>query len=514
MRSTPNDILTGFGSIAGLNEDVIIGNVATYNTVLFDVTGTWVATLTIEGQDTLGNWFTLPGYVLPKGTPVTFIASNFVVVVNCLGIQQIRLRASAFTSGTATISWNTGYSAYVPTQLPITLADGPQLESYGRLRVATNSLIFGVQFSNTVNSLLFNTAIIGSATLTSVPNKAAARLSTTTGATDSIAVQTKRYLRYNPGSSHAIMITGIVGAKKTNVRQRWGYFDNNDGLFFEQTSSDLAVVLRTSTSGSPVDTRITQSNWNLDKLDGTGLSGLNLDTAKHNAYIIDFVWQGAGRIRFGVLYNENIIYFHQILSANLNTAPYIRSPSRPGRIELTNLGATVGSTNMDVVCLLALRETGDKLLAPFASSASRGTTAVTVNSIKPLISLRPKATFNGIPNRIPILPQSTVVLCNQQSVLVQVYINAILTGASFTSAGPNSAAEYDISSTVVSGGTLLLETYIPSSNNGSLDLGLLSDNVVLGLDIAGSVQDTITITATSLVGNTSTWAQIGWQEFQ
>lgn len=398
--------------------------------------------------------------------------------------------------------------------LDISVVDGPQLDSYNRLRVANQDLIFGVQFANTVNSLLFNTSIVGSATLTSVTNQAAARLTTTTGATDSVIVQSKRYLRYNPGVSHQIMITGIIGAKKTNVRQRWGYFDTSDGLFFEQTSTDLAVVTRTSTSGSIVDNRVLQANWNLDKLDGTGTSGITLDTSKHNVYVIDFVWQGAGRTRFGIMSGQGVIYFHQIINANVNTSPYMRSPSRPGRAELTNLGVTANTTVMDIVCVFALRETSDKLLAPFAASASRGSSSVNVSTIKPLITLRPKATFNGITNRIPIVPVNTTIITNNQNILVQVYINATLTGASFTSAGTNSAAEFDVSSTAISGGTLILETYIPSSQSGALDLTALADNAILGLDIAGSVQDSISITATSLAGGTTTWAAIGWQEFQ
>jgi hypothetical protein len=192
----------------------------------------------------------------------------------------------------------------------------------------------------------------------------------------------------------------------------------------------------------------------------------------------------------------------------------MRSPSRPGRVELTNLGTTANATNMDIVCVLALRESTSELLAPFAASASRGVTSISVSTIKPLISLRPKATFNGITNRIPIFPQETTIITINQPILVQVYINATLTGASFTSAGTNSAAEYDVSATAVTGGTLVLETYVDNTGSSNLDLTELSDNVILGLDIAGSVQDNIVITATSLAGGTSTWAQIGWQEFQ
>lgn len=444
--------------------------------------------------------------------PSTGVEDNFAEVTATGGVHA-NLRNNSGTE-IGTVSNPVFVSGTVSGSLEISNSDGPQMDSYNRLRVASQDLAFGVHFANSLNTSYFNTAVVGSATLTSVTNQAAARLSTTTGATDSIIVQTKRYLRYNPGVSHQIMLTGIIGAKKNNVRQRWGYFDASDGIFFEQTGTDLAVVVRTSTSGSIVDTRVLQSDWNIDKLDGTGISGVNLDTSKHNVYVIDFVWQGAGRIRFGIMHGRGVVYFHQILNANVSTAPFIRSPSRPGRAELTNLGVTIGTTDMDIVCVFALRETSDNLLAPFAASASRGITKVTVSSIKPLITLRPKATFNSITNRIPIAPQRAIIQCNQQSILVQVYLNASLTGVSYVSAGTNSAAEYDVSATVISGGTLILETYVSESNNGQLDLQELADTAILGLDIAGSVQDTLTVTATSLAGNTDTWASIAWQEFQ
>lgn len=392
--------------------------------------------------------------------------------------------------------------------------DGPQMDSLNHLRVTGQGIIFSYGFANNVNTLLFNSSVSGSGTFSFVSGQSAGRLFTTTSASDSVVAQTKRYVRHNPGVSHEIYISGIIGAKKTNVRQRWGYFDDKDGLFFEQTATDIAVVVRTSATGSPVDTRVIQTNWNLDKLDGTGSSGFNLDTTKHNAYVIDFVWQGAGRVRFGIMSGKGIIYFHQVLNANVNTTPFMRSPSRPGRMELTNLGTVASSTNMDIVCVVALREVNDVFYPPFVSTASRGTTSVTVSGIKPLVTLRPKAIYNSLVNRVPISPKSTFVQTNQQAIYVQVYLNATLTGAAFTSAGTNSAAEYDTTATAISGGTLISEFYVTAGTGLKFDFNQLSDNAILGLDILGTTQDTITIAATSLAGNSGTWASIAWEEYQ
>ena len=56
--------------------------------------------------------------------------------------------------------------------------------------------------------------------------------------------------------------------------------------FFEQNGTDLRVVIRDDGSGSVVDSVVSQANWNVDKLDGTGASGITIDTTKDNIYFI------------------------------------------------------------------------------------------------------------------------------------------------------------------------------------------------------------------------------------
>ena len=47
------------------------------------------------------------------------------------------------------------------------------------------------------------------------------------------------------------------------------------------------------------DIRVPQSQWNIDKADGTGPSGFVLDITKIQMAYIDYSWYGAGKIRFG-----------------------------------------------------------------------------------------------------------------------------------------------------------------------------------------------------------------------
>jgi hypothetical protein len=85
--------------------------------------------------------------------------------------------------------------------------------------------------------------------------------------------------------------------------------------------------------------RVPQSQWNIDKMNGTGPSGYNLDISKMQMAYIDYTWYGAGFIRFGFrAVNGDIVYCHKMPNNNVNTAAYMRSGNLPGRFEVINQG--------------------------------------------------------------------------------------------------------------------------------------------------------------------------------
>lgn len=85
--------------------------------------------------------------------------------------------------------------------------------------------------------------------------------------------------------------------------------------------------------------KVPQSQWNMDRCDGTGPSGYNIDISKMQMAYIDYTWYGAGFIRFGFRgVNGNIVYCHRMPNNNVNTAAYMRSGNLPGRFEVENYG--------------------------------------------------------------------------------------------------------------------------------------------------------------------------------
>jgi hypothetical protein len=99
--------------------------------------------------------------------------------------------------------------------------------------------------------------------------------------------------------------------------------------------------------------RIPQSEFNLDRLDGTGPSKYNLNLNRMQMMFIDYSWYGAGKIRYGIRANKGkIIYFHEIYNNNVNTKAHMRSGNLPGRFEIQSKSQTgtfltsVGSTGV------------------------------------------------------------------------------------------------------------------------------------------------------------------------
>lgn len=94
-----------------------------------------------------------------------------------------------------------------------------------------------------------------------------------------------------------------------------------------------------------IDTKYPQSTWNIDKCDGTGPSGYNLDLSRMQMFYIDYSWYGAGFIRWGVRGADgNVIYCHKVINNNVNTEAYMRSGNLPARYESESIPPTTKIT--------------------------------------------------------------------------------------------------------------------------------------------------------------------------
>jgi hypothetical protein len=97
---------------------------------------------------------------------------------------------------------------------------------------------------------------------------------------------------------------------------------------YRGSTTQFAIVSKT------VDFKIPQSQWNIDKMDGTGPSGMLLDLAKMQMFYVDYSWYGAGYVRWGMRGRDgNVTYVHKMPNNNINNEAYMRSGNLPARYE-------------------------------------------------------------------------------------------------------------------------------------------------------------------------------------
>ena len=84
-----------------------------------------------------------------------------------------------------------------------------------------------------------------------------------------------------------------------------------------------------------VDTRVPQEEWSLDKCDGTGITGYNLNLGTIQMAYMDYSWYGAGKIRYGFKTKEGEVqYVHEFIHNNFQLESYFRSGNLPTRYEV------------------------------------------------------------------------------------------------------------------------------------------------------------------------------------
>ncbi len=238
-------------------------------------------------------------------------------------------------------------------------APGPHLDAFGRERVSQNHILFSGQLNYADNPLLWDTKVINGAAAVYDVDKSAMTLSVISTPGSRAIRQTKRYWLYRSGQTQLSRTSFALGDPTANIQKRCGYYDDDDGVFFEiNGAADLAFEVRSSTSGSPVALdRKAQADWNEDKLDGSGGSGLTLDVTKAEHVVCDLQWLGVGPVRVGFEIGGRFVLAHTFFSANLIAGgPYMKTAALPIRYEITNLASAAGTFQQ--ICAAVIREGG------------------------------------------------------------------------------------------------------------------------------------------------------------
>ena len=146
--------------------------------------------------------------------------------------------------------------------------------------------------------------------------------------------------------------SGTVSGVNTKFAKQLSLNDNivikGQSYLVTKISSDNQISILPSYRGSSntgviitkvIDTKIPQSQWNIDKCDGTGPSGYFLRTNKIQMAYMDYSWYGAGKVRFGFKDSRGkVVYVHEFIHNNHFTEAYMRSGNVPARYEIENKG--------------------------------------------------------------------------------------------------------------------------------------------------------------------------------
>jgi hypothetical protein len=408
--------------------------------------------------------------------------------------------------------------------------DSPATDAFHRLRVSNLCRQFSAMSEYTDNPLIWENAVVGTGGVAYQPNLCAVRLST--GGTANLAAatrQTRRYMRYMPGKSLLIFNTFVMSAAQTNATAEIGYNDDSNGVFLQRAGSTLNIIKRTFTSGSPSDdATIPQSSWNLDKLNGSGASGITLDVTKTQILVIDLQFLGVGRVRVGFDFGDKgIIYCHQFLHANVLTTAYMSSACLPVRGRVFNTGTATGIVTLDMICCSVANE-GDPGAATGDSegiiefSASNGITLISTTSttLIPILSVRAATKLGGggagtTTNRGQIIPEKITITATQD-MYFEIWLNATLTAPSWIAQNAFSLAEYDVTASAITTTSAykISSGYVVGAGTKTNSLIVSNNFVNIPLVYTGlnSSQDIITIACKAISTTGTTGAAIDWLE--
>jgi hypothetical protein len=345
-------------------------------------------------------------------------------------------------------------------------------DAFGRLRVSQPLTLFDSSHRFDDNGL-WSTATATSGTAVFNSAQGLVDLTVTAASGSSVVRETTKVFSYQPGKSLLVLNTFVMSSAKAGLTQRVGYYGTENGYYLEQVGTTVQFVERSSVTGSVINTPVLQANWNGDKLDGTGASGLTLDLTKAQILFSDFEWLGVGSVRVGFIINGQYIICHTFHHANLITSTYITTASLPIRYEIFNTAGTSGSSVLKQICSTVISEGGYELRGLQQAVGTPITSAralATAGTLYPMVSIRLKSSrLDGIALATAI----SIIGNTSANYNWQVVAAGTTTGGSWVSAGANSSVEYNLTGTSFAGGRIIASGYFTATASTSVSVDIL-----------------------------------------
>lgn len=374
----------------------------------------------------------------------------------------------------------------------IAFSDSPNLDAFGRLRIAAVTNLLDIKHVYDKNPLQVNEVVEGGAT--SVFNQQYARVRMSTSSNNDLVVrQTKTHPIYQPGKSQLFEASFSNFQLETNIIKRVGAFTSTtgtpynsvfDGFFMESNGVTNEVAFFLYLSGSCTYSATT-SSWDTSNFDIT-----NIDWSLTNLMTVDYQWLGVGRMRFGLVLSGQTIYFLDYTAANNISTVYMSSPNQPIRYEIRQVG--VGSGYFDMICSQTATEGAlNGLYSTIGIQHETSTTLSTSGTKYPYIGYRLKQGYKAVTSQYSSL---SVLNTSNDNYLLTVEFNPTISTTPTWIDIPNSPFQYALftgttTATITSPGHIM-KSLIGEAGTSALTTLIVDDNQIrVGSNVNGSLDE-------------------------
>ena len=388
----------------------------------------------------------------------------------------------------------------------------PNFSDSNRLKVAPYQTVFFNTFQYGKEGDVWDERLVGvGATATHNAYESNIMMQVGSASGSKVIRQTKNVMRYIPGRSGTLTFAIRLDTPQVGIRRRFGLFDENNGAYFEDDGGTYSYVIRSTTTGIVTETRVTRDNWNGEKFDGNGYTGVTADATKQQMISINYEWYGAGIVEFAWLMKNETIPSHTFDNSNTNENVWCSTPFLPIRVEIENITGVAGTHYIYQGSNSLIQEGEPEKLGILEtiSNPITGTTLQSANIFYPVVTVRLKSDQLGAVLLLRSLQAATNDNTNIFWKLIQ---NGTLTDENFADhPNPDSFAQYDVSATAITGGIDLLSGFAIA---GSSALTEIDDKaqLQLGRTGIGTISDTYTLACASPNTNKAALAVLNWIE--
>lgn len=383
---------------------------------------------------------------------------------------------------------------------------------FGEVKVAVKTPVVQETFNYNINTRKFVTTVTGAATngtATVVDNMAV--VSTGTNTSQTINMRSVKRAKYRSGETVIAMFTAMFPNAVGGDNRAWiGIGDASDGFFLGMYSvggvSSFAILRRSNATGSVVETVVTQANFNIDVMDGTGSLPV-INTARLNLFTIEYTYLGAGNITFSMAQpTDGFFYkFHSISYPNQNIVPSIGNPILPICLECDNSGEANDVTIQSGSVAIFI---GGENAQPGLILNSFEHTQTGVTALANVLTVRNNATYQGKTNFNILYPSdmSFAVTGGNKNSVVSLILNPSVAGTpAFTAIDANTSIAYtDIAGTTVTNGRVIISFALGKEDSGVFSISNVGLFLVPG--------DTLCVAVSTTGTATECLASIAWGE--